>query len=183
MLYFFFVRRRNILTTNRSIFYVQVVVLFVAWAYFQCQQLWMIYGQYFKSRWHVCQQKEIGNTGFTFLFFVCVAAGMFHSHKVLHINIVWEKCVGATQLRYIPWAGEKTFKYKQSSDWFCKNGSNRFRYSSRPFGIFSNAPVSFWMLGSRCGQTGLNLSAIRIPFHGDGARVGLNLKIYMKKCK
>ena len=76
----------------------------------------------------------------------------------------------------IPWAGEKTFKYKQSSDWFCKNGNNRFRYSNRPFGIFSNAPVSFWMFGKRCGHTGLNLSAIRIPFHGDSARVGLNLE-------
>lgn len=81
-----------------------------------------------------------------------------------------------TQVVNIPWAGEKTFKYKQSSDWFCKNGNNRFRYSNRPFGIFSSAPVSFWMFGNRCGHTGLNLSAIRIPFHGDGARVGLNLK-------
>lgn len=32
------------------------------------------------------------------------------------------------------------------------------------------------MLGRRCGQTGLNLSEVRTPSHGDGARVGLNLK-------
>lgn len=76
---------------------------------------------------------------------------------------------------YIPWAGEKIFKYKQSSDWFCRNGNKRFKYSKRPFGIFSNAPVSFCMFGNRCGHTGLNLSEMRIPFHGDGARVGLNL--------
>lgn len=81
----------------------------------------------------------------------------------------------------IPWAGEKTFKYKQSSDWFCRNGSNLFRYSNRPFGIFSNAPVSFCIFGNRCGHTGLNLSAIRTPFHGDGARVGLNLEKEKKK--
>lgn len=81
----------------------------------------------------------------------------------------------------IPWAGEKTFKYKQSSDWFCRNGNKRFKYSSRPFGIFSNAPVSFCMFGKRCGHTGLNLSDIRTPFHGDGARVGLNL--YKRKWK
>lgn len=81
----------------------------------------------------------------------------------------------------IPWAGENTFKYKQSSDWFCKNGNNRFRYSNRPFGIFSKAPVSFCMFGKRCGHTGLNLSAIRIPFHGDGARVGLNLQVGKKE--
>lgn len=80
----------------------------------------------------------------------------------------------------LPVAGENIFKYKQSSDWFWRNGSKRFKYSSRPFGIFSNAPVSFCMLGNRCGHTGLNLSAMRTPFHGDGARVGLNLEIEKK---
>lgn len=77
---------------------------------------------------------------------------------------------------YVPCIGVKTFKYKQSSDWFCKNGNKRFRYSNRPFGIFSNAPVSFWIFGNRCGHTGLNLSDMRTPSHGDGARVGLNLQ-------
>lgn len=75
----------------------------------------------------------------------------------------------------VPCTGAKTFKYKQSSDWFCRNGNSRFKYSSRPLGIFSKAAVSFMMFGNRCGHTGLNLSDVRMPSHGDGARVGLNL--------
>lgn len=68
------------------------------------------------------------------------------------------------------------FKYKQSSDWFFKNGNNRFKYSKRPFGICSKAAVSFCIFGNLWGQTGLYLSEILIPSHGAGARVGLNLK-------
>lgn len=83
--------------------------------------------------------------------------------------------------KFLPCNGVKTFKYKQSSDCFCKKGNKRFKYSSLPFGIFSNAPVSFCIFGSRCGHTGLNLSDIRIPSHGDGARVGLNLKLRKKR--
>lgn len=81
-----------------------------------------------------------------------------------------------TNLSYLPCIGEKIFKYKQSSDWFCKKGNKRLRYSSRPLGIFSNAAVSFNIFGSRCGHTGLNLSAILIPSHGSAARVGANLE-------
>lgn len=77
---------------------------------------------------------------------------------------------------YSPCAGENTFKYKQSSDWFIKKGSKRFRYSSRPFGILSKAAVSLFTFGTRWGHTGLNLSAIRTPSHGEGVRVGLNLE-------
>lgn len=75
----------------------------------------------------------------------------------------------------LPWSGEKTFRYKQSSDWFCKKGNKRFKYSKRPFGIFLSASCSFWMLGSRCGHTALNLSDLRMPSHGEGVLVGLNL--------
>lgn len=81
-----------------------------------------------------------------------------------------------TNLSYLPCIGEKIFKYKQSSDWFCKKGNKRLRYSSRPLGIFSNAAVSFNIFGSRCGHTGLNLSAILIPSQGSAARVGANLE-------
>lgn len=77
---------------------------------------------------------------------------------------------------YLPCIGEKIFKYKQSSDWFCKKGNKRLRYSRRPLGIFSNAAVSFNIFGSRCGHTGLNLSAILMPSHGSAARVGANLE-------
>ena len=84
-------------------------------------------------------------------------------------------------LEILPWTGEKTFKYKQSSDWFSKKGSKRFRYSNRPFGILSKAAVSLLIFGKRWGHTGPNLSAIRIPSQGDGVRVGLNLKVKEKK--
>jgi hypothetical protein len=43
-------------------------------------------------------------------------------------------------------------------------------------GIFSSAAVSLCIFGKRCGHTGLNSSAILIPSHGDGVRVGLNLE-------
>lgn len=79
-------------------------------------------------------------------------------------------------MNHLPCAGVKTFKYKQSSDWFCRNGKRRFKYSNLPFGILPRADVSFCMLGNRWGHTGLNLSDTRIPSHGDGVRVGLNLK-------
>lgn len=151
----------------------------------------MIYRQFFKCRWHIgaYKQKEkvtdlccccclvrnltqrvLRNLYTGNIFFYCQWMA-----KILEEN---KNCYAIN----IPWAGEKTFKYKQSSDWFRRNGNKRFKYSNRPFGILSNAPVSFWIFGKRCGHTGLYLSAIRIPFHGDGARVGPNLKINKCKC-
>jgi len=76
---------------------------------------------------------------------------------------------------YLPCTGAKIFKYKQSSDWFWRKGKSLFKYSSLPFGIFSNAAESFRIFGNRCGHTGLYLSDILIPSQGDGVRVGLNL--------
>jgi hypothetical protein len=67
------------------------------------------------------------------------------------------------------------FKYKQSSDWFCKKGNKRFKYSNRPFGIFLSASCSLMMSGSRCGHTALNLSDFLIPSQGDGVLVGPKL--------
>ena len=60
---------------------------------------------------------------------------------------------------FSPCVGAKIFRYRQSSDWFFRNGSRRFRYSRRPRGILSRAAVSFRRSGSRCGHTGLNLWA------------------------